>query len=185
MKYGDMRMSVNRKFIITTLAAVLMIALVPSIGNSQGLKIGFVKDDQIKLGYKAWQRAQESWELERKAWDDEATAKQIEFDELLDEYEKQKLILSDEKKREKEAAIRAKQESLEAFTRQIYGPGGTAERKQEQLISPVLDNVTNAIKAVAEEGNYDVIFTLQSSLGYIRESFDVTEKVLEYLDKLE
>ncbi len=159
--------------------------LAGSAVNAQGLKIGFVKDDVIKSRYTAWQRAQEQWELESKAWDDEAMAKQQEIEDLIAEYEKQRLILSDEKKKEKEATIRAKQESLDAYTRQVYGPGGTAESKHASLLNPLLERASQAIEAVALEGDYDVIFTMQSGLGYIKESYDVTDKVLEYLEKQE
>jgi len=38
---------------------------------------------------------------------------------------------------------------------------------------------------VAIENGYDVIFTLQSGLGYINPSFDVTDKVLEQLENIE
>ncbi len=168
-------------------AAVLTLAIMslPQVAAAQGLKVGFVKDEDIKAGYKAWSKAQEEWDLESKAWEDEAVAKQDELQEMITEYEKQKLILSEEKKAEKEAAIRVKQESLDAFTRQVFGPNGSAERKHGQLIAPLLENVTNAIEAVAVAENYDVIFTMQSGLGYIRESFDVTDKVLEYLENME
>ena len=112
-------------------------------------------------------------------------AKKQEIDDLIVEYDKQKLILSEDKKKEKEAAIRAKQEALDAYTRQVYGPGGTAETKNKTLLEPLLENVNRAIEAVALEGDYDVIFTMQSGLGYIKEGYDVTEKVLEYLEKQE
>ena len=165
--------------------AFVIMALSASVSNAQGLKIGFVKDEVIKQRYTAWQRAQEQWELENKAWDDEAVAKQQEIEQLIEEYDKQKLILSEEKKKEKEASIRAKQEGLDAYTRQIYGPGGTAELKHTQLLKPLLEKATAAIEAVAIEGDYDVIFTGQSALGYIKDSYDVTEKVIEYLEKEE
>lgn len=147
--------------------------------------MGFVRDEQIQLQYKAWQRAQEQWEVEKKAWDDEALQKQTELEEMVEEYDRQKLILSEEKRKEREASIRTKQQALDAFTRQIYGPGGTAEKKQEDLIRPLYENITKAIEEVALEEGYDVIFTMQSGLGYIRETYDVTDKVLEKLEKLE
>ncbi|MFQ6008293.1 MAG: OmpH family outer membrane protein [Candidatus Zixiibacteriota bacterium] len=151
---------------------------------AQGLKIGFVKDERIFQEYPAWQRAQKQWELEKKAWDEEAAAKQQELLDLEAEYEKQKLILSEEKKREREAILNAKREALDAYTSQVFGPGGTAEKKYEQLVKPILESVHKAIETVALEGNYDVIFTLQG-LGYIKESYDVTDKVLKALEELE
>jgi len=174
-----------KKLSLLFVSAFVVFALLGTVANAQGLKIGFVKDDAIKQQYSAWQRAQEQWELESKAWDEEALTMQQEIEDLLVEYDKQKLILSEDKKREKEATIRAKQESLDAYTRQIYGPNGTAEKKNAQLLEPLLQKATAAIEAIAIEGEYDVIFTLQSGLGYIKESYDVTDKVLEYLEKEE
>jgi outer membrane protein len=167
------------------LLAAAAIVILSTVAQAQALKIGYVKDDQIRQGYKAWQKAQEQWEVEKKAWDDEAQAKQAALQELLDDYDKQKLILSEDKKKEKEAAIRVKQEDLDNYTRTIYGPAGTAEKKQQELLQPLLDKITKAIDAVANEGGYDIIFTMQSGLGYIKPVYDVTPKVLEQLDKLE
>lgn len=173
------------KMLLFAVAVVLAVAAFSSNSYSQGMKIGFIDDEKIKTSYKEWGRAQEQWELEQKAWTDEATAKETELNEMIDEYDKQKLILSDEKKKEREAAIMAKRDALDAYTRQIFSPGGTAEKKQMELIGPLLENVNRAIEMVAIEDNYDVVFTLQSGLGYIKETYDITDKVLEQLDKLE
>jgi outer membrane protein len=152
--------------------------------SAQGLKIGYIQDERIYSEYPAWTKAQEDWELERKVWDDEAAEKQNALQELTTEYEKQKLILSDEKKKEREMQISLKEQELDEFTRRIYGPGGTAEKKQELLIQPLLSNIHKAIETLAVENNYDVIFTLQG-IGYIKDIYDVTDKVLELLNELE
>jgi outer membrane protein len=178
-----MRRVINSLLVVTV--CVLALLLMAQRAQSQGLKIGFVNDERIKVEYKAWQLAQEQWELEAKAWEEEALAKQTDLNDLEDEYEKQKLILSEEKKKEKEAAIKVKAEDLDSYTRRIFGPNGEAERKQAQLLQPLLEKVTQAIEAVAVEANYDVVFTLQSGLGYIKESYDLTDKVLEYLEENE
>ncbi|MDH3891821.1 MAG: OmpH family outer membrane protein [candidate division Zixibacteria bacterium] len=171
------------------LLAVLLVAvavscmIVPTV-SAQGMKLGYVKEDRIQQEYKAWQRAQDDWNLESKAWEDEALAKQQELQDIEEEYEKQKLILSDDKKREREAAINAKKEALDAYTRQVFGPNGTAERKNQELLRPILENIQTAIEAVAIEGNYDLILTLQS-VAYIKETYDVTDEVLTRLEELE
>lgn len=162
-----------------------LLILLSAQADAQAMKIGFVRDEQIKESYKPWQRAQEQWEVERQAWDDEAAAKEEELRTLIEDYEKQKLILSEAKRKEREATIRTKQEALDAYTRQIYGPGGSAERTQQQLIVPLLENVTKAIELVAIENNYDVIFTMNSGLGYIKETYDCTDLVIERLETLE
>lgn len=171
-----------RKILLLTLAILFAGVVFSPSADSQTLKMGFVKDDVIKQRYNAWIQAQEQWDLEIGAWEEEALSKQKELEDLQEEYNRQKLILSDEKKKEREAALGAKMDALDAFTRQIFGPNGTAERKHALLIKPLLESITNAIEAIAVEKNYDIIFTLQSGLGYIKEDFDMTDEVLAYLE---
>ena len=170
------------KLILILFAFGMIIPVATPDVSAQGLKIGFVRDEQIKNQYRAWGKAQDQWDIEARAWEDEALSKQEELRELTEEFERQKLILSEEKRAEKEAAIGAKTDALDAFTRQVYGPNGTAERKQSQLLQPLIEAISNAIEAVAIAEDYDVIFTLQSGLGYIKEDYDMTSKVLQYLE---
>lgn len=174
--------SIKNAVRLATVAAVMMIG---SSVQAQAVKLGFINDEALKVKYVPFTRAQEQFETERKAWDKEAQDKQDELSTMLEDYNNQKIVLSDEKRKEREATIRAKKEALDAFTRQVYGPSGTAERKQAELLQPILDKINQAIQAVAEEENFDVIFTLNSGLGYIRPTFEVTEKVLAKLEKLE
>jgi outer membrane protein len=173
---------------VKNLCRLVAVAAMLTIGSSlqaQSVKMGFINDETIRTKYQPFQRAQEQFETERKAWDKEAQDKQDELNTMLDDYNNQKIVLSDDKKKEREATIRTKKEALDAFTRQVYGPGGTAERKQSELLQPILDKINKAIQAVAEEENFDVIFTANSGLGYIKPGLEVTEKVLTKLDKLE
>ena len=167
------------------LLAIGAVTLSISAGSvsAQAMKIGFVRDELIKKSFPQWVKAEEQWKAETKAWEDEAIAKQDELQLLIDEYEKQRLILSDEKKREKEATISAKKDGLDAFTRTIYGPGGTAERKHGLLLDPLLSSISAAIEAVAIEGGYDFIFTNESGLSYIKEVFNITDKVIKHLEE--
>jgi outer membrane protein len=178
-------MATGKMFVRAALLAIVVSMVFSLTASAQNMKMGFVNDELIKSKYPAWQRAQEQWDNERKVWDDSAQARQTALQDMITEYDKVRLILTDEKRKERESAIRAKQDDLDAFTKQIFGPGGTAERKQEELIQPLLENVNKAIEAVALAENYDVIFTLQSGLGYIKETYDVTQKVLDALEKLE
>ena len=178
-----MRSIVNLMLTLLSLAPLFLVS--GDQAHAQGVKIGFINDEKIKAAYPEWTRAQDQMDIEMKAWDDEAATKKTELDELMQEYDKQKLILSEDKKKEREAAIRVKKDALDAYTRQVYGPSGSAETKQMELIKPLLDKVNTAIQLVAEEGGYDVVFTLQSGLGYIKPSYDLTEKVLAKLETLE
>lgn len=171
--------------LLTLAAAVVLAVGFISGASAQSLKIGYIKNDEIIKSYKAWQRAQEQFEIEKKTWDSTAQERANELRTMYEEYEKQRLILSDEKKRERETVIRQREDELNKMTQQIYGPEGTAERKQAELVNPLLENISKAMEQLAIDEGYDIIFTSQAGVGYIKPQYDVTAKVLEYLDKLE
>ncbi len=161
-------------------SAILMLAFMIAPANAQVGKVGFVNSQKIFNNFEEWTRAQEDFETEYRAWDEEARQMQENLEEMITEYEKQKLILSEEKKREREAAIEAKRQALDAYTKEIFGPGGTAERKNELLVKPLLEKINTAIETVATEGNYDFVFN-SDGLAYAKKEYDITDRVLEVL----
>ena len=96
----------SKKIAIGLFVGMFLVFWMAGSLSAQGLKIGYIQDERIYSEYPAWAKAQEDWELGRKVWDDEAAEKQNALQELTTEYEKQKLILSDEKKKEREMQIR-------------------------------------------------------------------------------
>jgi Skp family chaperone for outer membrane proteins len=100
---------------------------------------------------------------------------------LIQDYEKQKLILSAEKKLEREAAINAKDQALASFTREISSPGGRAEQRMNELVKPLYEEITSAIEKVAIEEDYDFVFN-SNGLAYAKKELDITDKVIEILE---
>jgi len=164
---------------------IVVLFIIVGLGSSsfaQIGKFGYVDSDRVFAEYKDWGKAQEDFNTEYKAWDDETKEMQKALEEMIEEYEKQKLILSEEKKKEREAAIEAKRSALDAFTKEIFGPDGTAERKNNTLVKPLLEKINEAIERVATEGNYDFIFN-SAGLAYAKKEYDITDKILEILEE--
>jgi len=144
-------------------------------------KLGFIDSEKIQLNYKEWTKAQEQFNTEMKAWQDQAAQMETELKTMLDEYDKQKLILSAEKKAEKEAALNAKEQALQAYTRDISGPGGRAEKRMQELSKPLYEKIQAAIEKLAIAENYDFVFN-SAGLAYAKKELDVTDKVIEILE---
>ncbi|MCP4705087.1 MAG: OmpH family outer membrane protein [candidate division Zixibacteria bacterium] len=166
---------------VILLAATLMFVFSLS-GFAQAVKNGYIDSDKIFLEYTEWNKAQEEFNTDYNAWEVQAKEMQTEFEEMLEEYNRQRLILSDEKKKEREAAIEAKKKALDAFTGQVFGPGGEAERRNNALIQPLLEKINAAIEQVATDGNYDFVFN-SAGLAYAKKDYDITEKVLDILEE--
>jgi outer membrane protein len=175
-------MMLIKKLYTVVFVAVVACFLLSAVASAQVGKFGYVDSDKIFAEYKAWVKAQEEFNTEYKAWDDEAKIMQKELEDIVAEFEKQKLILSADKKKEREAAISAKRQALDAFTKEIFGPAGTAERKNNELVRPLLDKINASIERVATEGNYDFVFN-SAGLAYAKKDYDVTDKVLQILEE--
>lgn len=163
-------------------ASILAVGLLTMIGGpAMAQRSAFIDSEKIQANYKEWVKAQEQFNTEYKAWEDEAGRMEQELRDMLTEYEKQKVILSADKKLEREATINAKQQALESFTRDISAPGGKAERRMNELVKPLYEEITSAIEKVAIEENYDFVFN-SAGLAYAKEELDITDKVIEILE---
>lgn len=149
--------------------------------SASAQKFGFIDSEKIQTGFKEWAKAQDQFSTEYKAWDDEASRMNQELQDMIAEYQKQQLILSAEKKAEREAAINAKQQALESFTRDINGPGGRAEKRMKELAAPLQEKIQMTIEKIAIERNLDFVFN-SASLAYSKKELDITDAVLEALE---
>jgi outer membrane protein len=164
---------------------MLGIAMALLLGSaSMAQRSAFIDSEKIQANYKEWVTAQEQFNTEFKAWEDEAAQMESELTEMINDYEKQKLILSADKKLEREAAIGAKEQALSSFTREISAPGGKAERRMNELVKPLYEKITAAIEKVAIEEDYDFIFN-SAGLAYAKKDLDITDKVIEILESSE
>lgn len=170
------------EIIFVLVLAMIFVAGMSLTSHAQIGKFGYVDSDKIFLEFKEWGKAQEEFNTQYKLWDEDAKKMQKELEEMIIEYEKQKLILSADKKTERENSIDAKRQGLDAYTKEIFGPAGTAERKNNTLVKPLLDRINEAIERVATDENYDFIFN-SSGLAYAKKDFDITEKILEILQE--
>lgn len=111
--------------------------------------------------------------------------KESELRKLNDELEKQSLLLSPEKKAEKQAKMEDIYRQLLDFEKNKFGPGGEAEKKQNDLMKPIIEKVNKVVKEVSVREGFD--FVLDASIGgvivYAKEDFDITDRIIETLNK--
>ena len=107
------------------------------------------------------------------------------LDSLKQDYERQRLLMSDSRRQEKENELRSSEQNVQKFQMEKFGPEGEIYRKQNILLKPVLAKIDEAIKAVASEQGYDYILDANTgALLYALEAHNVTEDVLEELGKI-
>ncbi|SYZ73332.1 putative Outer membrane chaperone Skp (OmpH) [Candidatus Zixiibacteriota bacterium] len=170
------------KGLMAAILGLFALMILAPVSFAQVGKFGYVDSQRILSEFKELSKAQEEFNTQYKAWDDEAKNMQKDIDDMQSEYDKQKLILSPDKKKEREAAIDAKKQALDAYTRDTFGPGGAADKKNAELVKPLMEKINAAIERVATEGNYDFVFN-SDGLVYAKKDYDITDKVLKILEE--
>ena len=104
-------------------------------------------------------------------------------DEMFRTFQAEKMLLTGEMKQRRESEILAKEKEAKELQRKHFGPDGTLFKKREELLKPIQDQLYNAIKDVAAEGGYAVIFDSANnpSLIYINARYDKSDDVLKRL----
>ena len=116
---------------------------------------------------------------------------QTEYDQLVQDYtrqlqeiESQSLLLSPEKKQEKEKMMQTKGMEIEKYKYEKLGPQGEYYRKQAELGQPILDKVNDVIKVIGESEGYDYIFDgATGSIVFSKPEYDITQQVIDELNK--
>jgi len=174
---------VKRNVLLLLVASVLVFGLV-NTAFAADLKIAFVNSDQILAGFKEAQEAQAKLDIEAKKIQDEYQLMLVKLDSLNKSYERQKMIMSESRRKEKETEMLQLQQSIQVFQKDKMGPQGEIYRKQNEIIGPVLEKVKKVISEVASENNYDFVFdTVAGNILYAEPVHDITEKILYQLER--
>ncbi len=147
------------------------------------VKIGYLDPDEILSKYKPFQDAQKEVQRFRMELEREFTKLQGELEKMKETYERQALLLSEKRKQEEQQAILKKQGDLERYLSDISDPSrGQLTKKNQEVLSPILNKVNEVVQVVAKDNGYDFVFNT-AALAYADEAHDLTEKVLEALQK--
>ena len=162
----------------------VLLILLFSFSFSNAEKIGYIDSQKIIDGYKGISLLKQQFSKQVTEWEKEAQDKKLEIDSLKKEIEAQKLMLSDEGKKKKENEIREKEKTYEEFLKNIWGEGGKCEQKHEELIKPVIEEVSNILDKIGEEEKYTMIFNIsKGDIVYAKAGLDLTERVLYEINK--
>lgn len=152
---------------------------------SQRPKIAYINSEKIKAEYREAQDADKKLQDYNAQWEKEAIEKQQEIANLQTQLESQSLLLSAEKKREKDDELKKLTEDFERFKEQKWGQQGEIFRKQEEIWKPIYDKIFAAINKLAEDDDYDMIFdsAVHVFLYIDPKRPDLSKQIIEELNK--
>ena len=166
---------------ITKYLILLMLLLSFSAAE---IKIGYVDSNEIMSKFEEVRQVQVDLEKEQRRLENEFNNLVGQLDSLQQDYERQRLLMSETRRQEKENEIINMKKSAEEFQLKKFGPEGEIYRKQNELLKPVLKKIDDAIQKVGSEQGYDFILDAMSgALLYALDSHNLTEDVMDELSK--
>jgi outer membrane protein len=130
-----------------------------------------------------YQAAQKQLAALSDQWQKEVDAKGQEIERMYKAYDADKILMTADMKKRREAEIADKEKEVKTLQRQKFGPDGDLAKKSTELIKPVQDRITKAIQAVAESESLDMIFDKNSEviMLYANPRYDKSADVITRL----
>ena len=163
---------------------VLMSIILISVSYSD-TKIGCIDSQVIMSEYEDVRQVQVELEKEQKKLQTIYEKKLVSLDSLKTAYQTGSIILSEQKKTRMENDIRQKEQEIQQWQLQYFGPEGELYKLQNELLAPILTTIDRVIRKIGEERAYDYIFdAVQGSIVYALDSHNLTNDVLNELKKV-
>ena len=156
--------------------------LLSFVGNAQ-LKIGYVDSDTIMDNYADVQDARQKLDALIQEWQTELRKLESDLKLKEDDYEKRKLIMTEQTSTEAKAEITKLEKEISDYRDKKFGANGELFQKQNELMKPVQNKVFTIIQQVATEENLDFVFDRSGDIIflYAKPEYDLTTKVIERL----
>ena len=161
---------------------VLILLVFSGLSYGQ-MKIGYVDSDAIMDKLPDAQDAKQKLDVLVQEWQGELNKIENTWKTKYDDYEKRKLIMTDQSRAELEAELVKLEKQISDYREKKFGTNGEMFQKQDELMKPVQNKVFSAIKEVAQEEDYDYVFDRSGDilLLYAKDKYDITVKVINKL----
>ena len=161
-----------------TVIFATLVTLIPALAFAQ--KYCFVDTQYILENIAEYKAAQQQLDQLSVNWQKEIEAKYAQIDKLYKDFQAEQILLTDEMKRKRENEIITKEKEVKDFQKQKFGYEGELFRKKQELVKPIQDKIYNAIKKMATDQSYAVVFDKSSDLImlYANPKYDKSDYIL-------
>ena len=162
---------------------VLMFVMLLSAMTMSAQKFALLDMEYILKNIPAYERANEQLDQVSKKWQAEVEALNTEASTMYKNYQNEIAFLSQEQKKARQEQIMVKEKAAAELKKKYFGPEGELFKKRESLISPIQDDIYNAVKEISDMRGYSLVLDRSSDQGIIFGSprIDISNEVLQKL----
>lgn len=169
---------IQRKRIITFAFTIFVFMSISSVSVAQ--KYAYVNTQYILDNMTDYKTAQQQLDNLSINWQKEIEDKYAIIDKLYKAYQAEQILLTEEMKKKRQDEITSKEKDVKDIQKQRFGYEGDLFKKKQDLVKPIQDKVYNAVKKMATDLGYAVIFDKSSDLImlYANPKYDKSDDIL-------
>ncbi len=162
---------------------LLSLTLLLTTLSASAQKYALIDMDYLLKNIPAYERASEQLSQVSKRWQAEVEALNTEASTMYKNYQNEVVFLSQEQKQARQDAIMQKEKEAAELKKKYFGPEGELFKKRESLMSPIQEEIYNAVKEISELRGYQLVLDRASDSGIIFASpkIDISNEVLQKL----
>ena len=162
---------------------MLMLVMAVAAVTANAQKFALMDMEYILKNIPAYERANELLNQVSKKWQAEVEAINTEATTMYKNYQNEVVFLSQEQKKAKQEQIMQKEKEAADLKKKYFGPEGELFKKRESLMSPIQEEIYNAVKEISDLRGYSLVLDRASDTSIIFGSpkIDISNEVLEKL----
>jgi len=175
---------IHKFFIFGAIWFLTCVGLTPIY--AQEVRIAYINSNKVLEVYKEAVDVRKQLGELNSQWEREAKNMEKEIQDLQEQLESQSLLLSEQRKKDKQQEIQTLYVRYQQYLQTKWNPqNGEAVKKEVELLKPVFDKINAAIKIIGEAESFNYIFdTVNSNILYASEDqTDLTDKLVAELNK--
>jgi len=151
--------------------------------SSMAQRFVYVDSEYILKHIPEYNSAQKQLDALSDQWQKEVDLKFADIEKLYKAYQADQVLLTDDMRKRREAEIVEKEKQAKEFQRQKFGFEGELFQQRSRLIKPIQERVANAVQALAEDQQLDVVFDKGSDVTmlYANARLDRSNEVITRL----
>lgn len=170
-----------------SLFPIIILALLLAGPQAEGQsKIAYVDIATVMAELPEAQDAQRMLDNLVDNWQKELDALEKEWQTKFEDYDKRKLILTDQGRANAERELQALDAQIMQFRESKFGQDGELFIKEEELMRPIQNMVFEQVEFLAKEKGYDYVIDKSSgaSLLYANDKLDLTQELITRIETL-
>jgi outer membrane protein len=149
--------------------------------NTYAQKIAFIESEFILDKVSSYKMAKEKLDKQSQDWQKEIEGKMKELDILYKKFQSEQALYTEQMKQEKINEVEKKEKEVADMQKQRFGPNGDVFKKRQELIQPIINQMFDEVKKIAESKGYDLVIDKNNgnSIVYNNAKLNISDQVVK------